>query len=61
MVTQICNACQREFPLSEYYLKHNRQDYGKDVYFAQCKPCVKAKSRERYALRTRDTREGRTA
>jgi len=49
MDSKICNACHREFPLSEYYLRHTREDHGKDVYFAVCKPCVRARRR---ALRT---------
>lgn len=44
MTTKVCNRCERELPVSEFY----RQKLNRDGLFGQCKACVIERSLARY-------------
>lgn len=45
--TKVCKKCGRELPITEFALNKNL----KDGHVGQCKDCVNAYQRERYALK----------
>lgn len=46
--TKVCSKCGRELPITEFALNKN----CKDGHIGQCKDCVNAYLRERYARKT---------
>ena len=44
--TKVCKKCGRELPITEFALNKNL----KDGHVGQCKDCINAYQRERYAL-----------
>lgn len=45
--TKVCSKCGRELPITEFALNKNL----KDGHVGQCRDCVNAYQRERYALK----------
>lgn len=45
--TKVCSKCGRELPITEFALNKK----SKDGHIGQCKDCVNAYQRERYALK----------
>lgn len=50
---KVCKACQKEKPLTAFYLNRRTTEAGDPTYHAQCKACEYEKQKERRAMKTK--------